>query len=320
MTSCATSTCSCSAWVNPAWRWRAGACATAPGARVGLARAPAACRRAGAELPQVTLFGGDAERRCLAGVQLVLKSPGLAPHDARIAPLLHEARATGIAVLAELDLFARALADLKKPQGYAPKVLAITGTNGKTTTTAMTALLVAARRQARGDGRQHRPDHAGHADRARWTTCPRLGAGAFQLPLEGVRCRRCCRASSSDAGFEPSAATVLNLTQDHLDWHGDMAAYGGQGARLWPARADGHQPRRPAGGGHGARAGAHGQRPRQAPPRSARSCASAWTRRSNPGDFGLVVENGMAWLVRALPTTKTSSAARAKPKRSTCSA
>ncbi|MGS0757994.1 Mur ligase family protein, partial [Roseateles sp. GG27B] len=40
------------------------------------------------------------------------------------------------------DLFAQALADLKRSRGYAPAVLAITGTNGKTTTTCMTALLV----------------------------------------------------------------------------------------------------------------------------------------------------------------------------------
>jgi UDP-N-acetylmuramoylalanine--D-glutamate ligase len=38
---------------------------------------------------------------------------------------------------------------------------------------------------------------------------------------------------------------------------------------------------------------------------SARWCASAWTRPQRPGDFGLVVENGMAWLVRALPADET---------------
>ena len=42
----------------------------------------------------------------------------------------------------ELDLFVAALADLKAERGYAPQLLAITGTNGKTTTTALTALLV----------------------------------------------------------------------------------------------------------------------------------------------------------------------------------
>ncbi|MBL8305244.1 MAG: UDP-N-acetylmuramoyl-L-alanine--D-glutamate ligase, partial [Rubrivivax sp.] len=85
-----------------------------------------------AELPQVTLRGGPLSTSSLGGARLVLKSPGLAPMDARIEPLLQEARATGIAVLGELDLFARALADLKESQGYAPKLLAVTGTNGKT--------------------------------------------------------------------------------------------------------------------------------------------------------------------------------------------
>jgi UDP-N-acetylmuramoylalanine-D-glutamate ligase len=67
-----------------------------------------------------------------------------------------------VAVVGELDLFARALA---RPEARAPglraKVLAITGTNGKTTVTSLTGLLVAARRPERGRGRQHRPDAAG---------------------------------------------------------------------------------------------------------------------------------------------------------------
>ena len=95
-----------------------------------------------AELPQVVVHSGELASTHLAGVQLLLKSPGLSPTDPRVQPLLDEARAIGIAVQGELDLFARALADLKETQAYAPKLLAITGTNGKTTTTAMTALLV----------------------------------------------------------------------------------------------------------------------------------------------------------------------------------
>ncbi|HSQ73165.1 MAG TPA: UDP-N-acetylmuramoyl-L-alanine--D-glutamate ligase, partial [Rubrivivax sp.] len=73
---------------------------------------------------------------------LILKSPGLSPLDPAVAPLLEQARAAGVAVLGELDLFVRALADLKADRGYAPRVLAVTGTNGKTPTTAMAALLV----------------------------------------------------------------------------------------------------------------------------------------------------------------------------------
>ncbi|MFY9514268.1 MAG: Mur ligase family protein, partial [Rubrivivax sp.] len=95
-----------------------------------------------AQFPAVALVGGALDTQRLDGCQLVLKSPGLAPQDGRIAPLLEAARDTGIAVMGELDLFARALADLKTLYGYAPQVLAITGTNGKTTTTALTALLV----------------------------------------------------------------------------------------------------------------------------------------------------------------------------------
>ncbi len=94
-------------------------------------------------VPAARLFSGALGAEQLAGVQLLLKSPGLAPNDARITPLLDAARATGIAIGGELDLFARALADLKAERAYAPRVLAITGTNGKTTTTALCAMLVA---------------------------------------------------------------------------------------------------------------------------------------------------------------------------------
>ncbi|CAN5760416.1 hypothetical protein BH09PSE5_BH09PSE5_36170 [soil metagenome] len=80
--------------------------------------------------------------QALAGVQLVLKSPGLSPIDERIAPVLAHARQTGVLIQGELELFARALADLKSERQYDPAVLAITGTNGKTTTATLTARLV----------------------------------------------------------------------------------------------------------------------------------------------------------------------------------
>ena len=93
-------------------------------------------------LPQALLLKGELTEAAFDGVQLVLKSPGLSPTDTRIAALLNAASERRIAVQGELDLFARALADLNTERGYAPQVLAVTGTNGKTTTTAMTALLV----------------------------------------------------------------------------------------------------------------------------------------------------------------------------------
>ena len=250
-----------------------------------------------AELPAVPLRGGALGPERLLGMQLVLKSPGLSPHDARIAPLLTEARATGIAVLGELDLFARALADLKETQAYAPQVLAITGTNGKTTTTAMTALLVARAGKRVATAGNIGPTlldtltaqlRGGLEERAEvWV----LELSSFQL--DQVR------------GFEPSAAALLNLTQDHLDWHGNMAAYTAAKARVWGGNAvmvinqddaavEALVPRLPE----------NKVKPKdRVPERTVIRFSLQAPRR--PGDFGLVTENGMAWLVRALPVDDT---------------
>src|SRR5207253_943166 len=68
-------------------------------------------------------------------------SPGLSVHQQDIKQLIDHAGANNIAVTGEIELFAQGLVQLRETQGYAPKVLAITGTNGKTTTTRLTGLL-----------------------------------------------------------------------------------------------------------------------------------------------------------------------------------
>ena len=321
-----------------------------------------------ADLPQVGLFSGDLGDTLPEGVNLVLKSPGLAPHDSRIAPLLARARATGVAVLAELDLFTRALADLKaqtaveakdaeaarladqarlaeqaaaaaataaaaaaaladpdagatdataedaEPDGdmpapviapppppdpgYAPMLIAITGTNGKTTTTAMTGLLVerAGRRVAvAGNIMPTMLDRLMvmlDGPRDAWVQVWVLELSSFQL---------------ADAGaFEPSAAAVLNITQDHLDWHGGMAPYAAAKARVFGQSAVmvvNHDD---------ARVEALVPAPvvtkvgRGKPVTTQRKVMRfGLTAPERPGDFGLVVENGMAWLVRAMPVDET---------------
>ncbi|HEY1394397.1 MAG TPA: Mur ligase family protein, partial [Methylibium sp.] len=94
-------------------------------------------------LPQASFSGGPFTASLLDGVNLVLKSPGLSPRDPAVAALLDQAAERGLLVQGELTLFARALADLKAERGYAPQLIAITGTNGKTTTTMMAGTLVA---------------------------------------------------------------------------------------------------------------------------------------------------------------------------------
>jgi len=106
----------------------------------------------------------------------------------------------------------------------------------------------------------------------------------------------------SSEGFEPSAATVLNLSQDHLDWHGNMAAYGQAKARIFGTQAlmvlnrDDAQvmAMRPA------PIKVKLQKPME------RACLTfGGDMPQHPGDFGIEVTNGMTWLVRALEADET---------------
>ncbi|MBE0549789.1 MAG: UDP-N-acetylmuramoyl-L-alanine--D-glutamate ligase [Rubrivivax sp.] len=252
-------------------------------------------------LPPLPLAGegwGEGGRP-LGGAKLVLKSPGLSPHDALIAPLLQAARAAGIAVLGELDLFVRALADLKTERGYTPQVLAITGTNGKTTTTAMTALLVAR------TGRK-----VATAGNIGPTLLDTLAAQLDDLPEIWVLELSSFQLEGGGDGvrdFEPDAATVLNVTQDHLDWHRSMAAYAAAKARIFGTRAvmviNADDPLVTAMVPAPVAAAVKGRGKGKPVERSVLRFGLDAPRR--PGDFGLVVENGMAWLVRALPADET---------------
>ena len=93
-----------------AWAARCGASVTVWDSREHPPQALALAQR----VPGATRIGGVLTEDALASVQLVLKSPGLAPGDARIATLLAHARASAIPVQGEVDLFAQALADLRE--------------------------------------------------------------------------------------------------------------------------------------------------------------------------------------------------------------
>ena len=269
----------------------------ANGARVRVwdSREPAPHAAAVAELgPAVTLLHGELTDAAFEGVQLVLKSPGLSPLDARIAAPLQRAAQAGVAVQGELDLFARALADLKVERGYAPKVIAITGTNGKTTTTAMAALLI-----GRTGKRVAAAGNIGPtmlqtlADALADDSLPDvwvLELSSFQL--DGVR------------HFEPDAAVVVNVTEDHLDWHGDMSAYVAAKARVYGQNTVMVVNRDDAAVERMVPAPVPGKG-RFAKPVLRRVVRFGLDAPKHPGDYGLVVENGMAWLVRALEADET---------------
>ncbi|MEP7302874.1 MAG: UDP-N-acetylmuramoyl-L-alanine--D-glutamate ligase, partial [Caldimonas sp.] len=252
------------------------------------AHVPAATR-----LAPAALDGG-----ALAGIDRVLKSPGLAPHDPGIAALLAAAAAAGVPVQGELDVFAEALEALRVECDYAPKRVAVTGTNGKTTTAALTALLV-----ERSGKRVAAAGNIGPT--MLQTLADAIDAG----PRESLRDRLpevwVLELSSfqlaDSTRFEADAAALLNLSEDHLDWHGAMAAYGDAKARIFGKRAVVLVNRDDAAvmrlvPGPQTLATKKGRAPRVVPRRVVTFGAGPPER---PGDWGLVVENDMAWLVRA---------------------
>ncbi|KAA0890297.1 UDP-N-acetylmuramoyl-L-alanine--D-glutamate ligase [Pusillimonas sp. ANT_WB101] len=154
-------------------------------------------------------------------VHTVVLSPGLTPSHEPVKTLLAQAAERGIEVVGEIELFARALADMAN-QGYEPKVLAVTGTNGKTTVTAMVRQLVeASGLTARSAGNISPAALTALADAIETGLLPDvwvLELSSFQL--------------DAITSLAADAAVVLNVTQDHLDWHGSMQAYVAAKARL----------------------------------------------------------------------------------------
>ena len=221
-----------------------------------------------------------------AAFDLVLKSPGLSP--ASISGVVAAAQAQGIHCGNELSLFAQALADLKEDRAYAPKVIGITGTNGKTTVTSLAGQLIQRAGKSVVVAGNIGPtllntlsemlDKQVNDDAVALPEVWVLELSSFQL--DGV------------SNFEPDVATVLNITQDHLDWHETLPAYSaakanvyGRGGLMLLNRDD------------------HLVMAALPAPAKGKPVRSYFTFGSDepkrPGDYGIETVNGMAWLVRA---------------------
>ncbi len=143
--------------------------------------------------------GNDEDLSLLEGAGLVVKSPGVPGENALVA----EARRRGIPVWSEVELGYRLLP--------AVRLVGITGTKGKTTTTRLLgAMAVAAGRKVQLAGNEHRPisDVADGIDPDTLLICELT---SFQL--EDVHTLAC------------DIAVLLNLEPDHLDRHGSFDAY-----------------------------------------------------------------------------------------------
>ncbi|MFC5458470.1 UDP-N-acetylmuramoyl-L-alanine--D-glutamate ligase [Massilia niabensis] len=175
-------------------------------------------------VPGAEFFDGDFVAALVEGADFVAVSPGLAPNR-ELAQIIPAAQAANIPVWGEIELFAQALAALKAERGYAPKVIAITGTNGKTTVTSLTGLLC---RRAGLEARVAGNISPAALDVLREAINEEKLPQAWVLELSSFQLH-------TTYSLNPDAATVLNITQDHLDWHGDMAAYAADKARIFGA-------------------------------------------------------------------------------------
>jgi UDP-N-acetylmuramoylalanine--D-glutamate ligase len=180
-----------------------------------------------ADCPAAEFIGGEFTPALLDGVELVAISPGLAPTDASVAPLLKHAKSSKVDVVGEIELFARELSRLKAERGYAPKVLGITGTNGKTTTTRLAGLLL---------------ERSGMKVAVAGNISPAvLDVLRDALARDALPDVWVLELSSfqlvTARSLECDAAAVLNVTQDHLDWHGTMDAYAAAKARIFSPKS-----------------------------------------------------------------------------------
>ena len=296
-----------------------------------------------AECPAARFRSGAMDETLLAQGpwQVIARSPGLPPQQ--LAPLRDWAQANGAAWVGELDLFALALRELahREVWPYHPQVLAITGTNGKTTVTALTGLLLqraGVRTAVAGNigpalldvlaqaldsevQAQHEPacdpamaqanDNSEAPQRvpppAKVPLPPHLPEvwvlelSSFQL--DGV--------AGGPWDALPSAATVLNISEDHLDWHGNLAAYTtakaavlGQQALMLLNRDDARVMALQPGQVSVKVGGRHRQQP-------ARAWASfGLDAPTRVGDWGIETAGGMGWLVRALALDETHKRGR----------
>jgi len=300
-----------------------------------------------AQYPEVRRVTGEWGAHLVEGqdVRAVFKSPGLSP--AEVAPVWQAAQAMGLWTGTELTLFVHALQTLREERGYAPRVLAITGTNGKTTVTSLTGQLLeraGVRTAVAGNIGPTLLDtltqaldaappwdppgveavtHAAGEELADAATVPASALPAVlddelakaDVPLIappppkidlGLPEVWVLELSSFQldgvSGFEPSAATILNITEDHLDWHGTLPAYVEAKSRIWGTQGlmviNRDDPLVKA------------MTPADEPVRKKNQVPRHWISFGSglpvrPGDYGLETVNGMTWLVRAHEADET---------------
>ncbi|MCB1941382.1 MAG: UDP-N-acetylmuramoyl-L-alanine--D-glutamate ligase [Candidatus Accumulibacter sp.] len=191
------------------------------GARVRVAdsrEAPPQAAALRAAVADAVLFAGPFTAEAFVGVDLIAISPGVPVQEA----FVQAAVARGVPLVSEIELFASAVRRLTP----AAVVIAITGSNGKTTTTALTGAL------CRAAGRQ--TAIAGNIGPAALDALMAAIDGG-ELPSVWVLELSSFQLETTHS-LAADAATLLNVSEDHLDRYGDLDAYAAAKARVFQGR------------------------------------------------------------------------------------
>jgi UDP-N-acetylmuramoylalanine--D-glutamate ligase len=168
--------------------------------------APPALGTLGREHPQIPVALGAFSPSLLAGVDTIVASPGLALRD----PFLREAAARGIEIVGDVEVFGREMARLRER----PRLIGVTGTNGKSTVTALAAEMGAvAGLRSRAIGNIGVPvlDALSPSPSGELPDLLVIELSSYQL--------------ETTSSLPLDAATMLNVTQDHLDRYDSLDDY-----------------------------------------------------------------------------------------------
>ncbi|WP_213539851.1 UDP-N-acetylmuramoyl-L-alanine--D-glutamate ligase [Nitrosospira sp. NRS527] len=173
-------------------------------------------------LPHALMFTGVFAAEAFAGIDLIAISPGVSQAE----KLVRQAMKDGVPVVGDMELFALAIKSLSASR---PTIVAITGSNGKTTVTAMVGAMVKKVgwdvEVAGNIGPAVLDALMRRVDSGRLPQAWILEVSSFQL--------------ETMQNLGPDAATVLNLSEDHLDRYDGMRDYAAAKARIFLGTAVG---------------------------------------------------------------------------------
>jgi UDP-N-acetylmuramoylalanine--D-glutamate ligase len=168
------------------------------------------------ELPDVVLKRGELREASLRAADMIAISPGIDRRTPAVAAVIKR----GIPVAGDIELFAQALPQFAPRM---PKIIAVTGTNGKSTVTRMAGdICVAAGHDTVVAGNIGTPVLDALTDIENGRPVP----AAFVLELSSFQLE-------STASLNADAATVLNLSEDHLDRYDGIEDYAAAKARVF---------------------------------------------------------------------------------------